>query len=163
MTIKAVYQVEPNFPATTQHPAATRYVVGHYFVDAIGGEPSEQDVFLYLVGGLAGMRATVDQHAEAARGRYVSHPLMAAEYEQAERDATAFKAAGYAGAVPGSVSVWATAKGWTARQAADDILAAAAMLRAKLLQIRAVRLAGKEAIAGGTKTLVQVLAELAAL
>jgi len=42
-------------------------------------------------------------------------------------------------------------------------LAAAAMLRGKLQQIRAVRLAGKEAIAAGVKSVEQVEAELDAL
>lgn len=43
-TIRAVYVVEPNFPATDQHPDAVRYVVGNFFVDAIGGQPTLQEV-----------------------------------------------------------------------------------------------------------------------
>lgn len=108
-------------------------------------------------------RDRVDLAADGARRKYVPHLSTVSEYEQAERDASAFKAADYSGSVPAAVLAWAQAKGWTARQAADDILAAAASLRGKLMQIRAARLAGKEALGAGSKTLEQVLAELNAL
>lgn len=67
------------------------------------------------------------------------------EYQQARDDANAFKAAGYAPPVPSSVSSWATAKGWTAKQACDDILVAAAGWLAAQEAIRANRLARTEA------------------
>lgn len=35
---------EPNFPATDQHPDAVRYLVGLYYVDAIGGAPTQAEV-----------------------------------------------------------------------------------------------------------------------
>lgn len=108
-------------------------------------------------------RESVDRKAEQVRLRYVPQPMVVPEYQEAESEASSFKAAGYSGSVPPSVSSWASAKGWAAQQAADDILAAATMLRGKLMQIRSVRLAGKEAIAAGKKTLDQVLAELEAL
>jgi hypothetical protein len=44
MTIRCVYEQEPNFPATDQHPDAVRHKVGRYWVDAVGGKPSEGDV-----------------------------------------------------------------------------------------------------------------------
>lgn len=66
------------------------------------------------------------------------------EYEQAEIDANAYKAAGYAGTVPGSVASWATAKGQTTTWAADDILATAAAWRGAISAIRANRLLRKE-------------------
>lgn len=44
MTIRVVYMEEPSFPATDQHPDAVRHQVGNVWVDAIGGEPSEEDV-----------------------------------------------------------------------------------------------------------------------
>lgn len=105
----------------------------------------------------------IDQAADRARLRYVPQPSVMAEYQETEREALAFKAAGYAGDVPATVSSWAAAKNWTARQACDDILLAAAGLRAKYQQIRAVRLAGKEAARLGTKSCEQVVAELDAL
>lgn len=67
------------------------------------------------------------------------------EYTQAKADADAYKGAGYTGAVPSSVSSWATAKGWTATQACDDILGAAANWQGAQAAIRSNRLARTEA------------------
>ena len=67
------------------------------------------------------------------------------EYTMAEAEATAYKAAGYTGTVPSSVGSWASAKGQTATWAADDILATAVAWRGAMAQIRAQRLARKEA------------------
>lgn len=38
--IRTIYQTEPKFPASDQHPDAVRYRVGPWWVDAIGGEPT---------------------------------------------------------------------------------------------------------------------------
>lgn len=44
--IRAIYHpvngeaTQPAFPASDQHPDAQRYLVGNYYVDAIGGEPT---------------------------------------------------------------------------------------------------------------------------
>lgn len=43
-TIRTIYQKEPRFPASDQHPDAVRYRVGAYWVDAIGGEPTLAEV-----------------------------------------------------------------------------------------------------------------------
>ena len=67
------------------------------------------------------------------------------EYTQARDDAKAFKSAAYIGAVPSSVSSWATAKSWTATAACDDILAAAANWAGAQAAIRSNRLARTEA------------------
>lgn len=67
------------------------------------------------------------------------------EYAQAKADADAFKLAGYTGTVPASVSSWATAKGWTATAACDDILLAAANWISAQAAIRSNRLARTEA------------------
>ena len=67
------------------------------------------------------------------------------EYQLAEMDATAYKAAGYTGTVPASVQAWATAKGKTATWAADDILKTATAWRGAMASIRSNRLAKKEA------------------
>tara|TARA_R110000868_G_scaffold399397_1_gene673096 strand:+ start:1169 stop:1825 length:657 start_codon:yes stop_codon:yes gene_type:complete len=66
------------------------------------------------------------------------------EYELAENEATAYKAAGYTGTVPSSVQAWATAKGWTATQATDSILTAATGWRTAQAALRAARLLHKE-------------------
>lgn len=42
--IRCVYEREPAFPATDQHPEAVRYEVAGYFVDAIGGMPTQEAI-----------------------------------------------------------------------------------------------------------------------
>ena len=43
--IRVVYQSRPPaFPATDQHPQAVRYKVGPYWVDALEGAPTLQEV-----------------------------------------------------------------------------------------------------------------------
>ena len=69
----------------------------------------------------------------------------ATEYLLAEQESTAFKAAGYTGTVPGSVSSEATAKGVTAHVACDTILATAAGWRTAQAALRAQRLQSKAA------------------
>lgn len=69
----------------------------------------------------------------------------ATEYLIAESDASGYKAAGYVGDVPPSVACWATAKTQTSQWAADDILSTAAAWRSAQSNIRATRLACKEA------------------
>lgn len=46
--IVTVYSHPPAFPATDQHPNATRYRVGVHYVDAVGDQPSEQEVSAFL-------------------------------------------------------------------------------------------------------------------
>lgn len=48
MSIVAVYQDEPPFPATDQHPQAVRYQVSGYWVDATSGQPTAQQVADYI-------------------------------------------------------------------------------------------------------------------
>lgn len=66
------------------------------------------------------------------------------EYKLADEQARAFKSAGYIGTVPGSVQSWTTAKGWTATQAADDIIAVADNWLSAQASIRSNRLSCKE-------------------
>lgn len=47
-TIRVVYEQEPKFPATDQHPDAVRYQVAGRWVDAVGGEPTEAEVLAIL-------------------------------------------------------------------------------------------------------------------
>ena len=72
------------------------------------------------------------------------------EYQLAEADATAYKAAGYTGTVPASVQAWATAKAKTAAWAADDILTTATAWRGAMASIRSNRLAKKESVKTAT-------------
>lgn len=86
----------------------------------------------------------IDVDTDAIYGAVLGN--RAQEYTLAEADATAYKAAGYTGTVPASVQCWATTKSWTAKQAADDILATAAAWRSAQAAIRAQRLSSKEAV-----------------
>lgn len=74
----------------------------------------------------------------------------AEEYTSAANDAALYKQSGYSGIVPPGVRSWATAKGWTATQAADDILATAAAWVAAQNAIRATRLLRKEQVRSAT-------------
>ncbi|MFZ3286531.1 MAG: hypothetical protein WA191_06740 [Telluria sp.] len=68
----------------------------------------------------------------------------ASQYEGAEREALAYKAAGYTGVVPPKVQAWATAKNQTATWAADSQIATAAAWRTAEDSLYAKRLLLKE-------------------
>ena len=88
----------------------------------------------------------VDTLADKFRLAVVGDPVRVKEYEVAQSQATAFRAAGYAGPVPEYVSDWSIIKSWTNQAAADDILAAADRWLAALGMIRTKRLLAKENI-----------------
>jgi len=91
---------------------------------------------------IQGLIAKIDADTDSLYAAVVGN--RAAEYTVAETEATAYAGAGYTGTVPASVASWATAKGWTAQQAADDINATAAAWRTAQAAIRAARLLRKE-------------------
>ena len=72
------------------------------------------------------------------------------EYNDAAAQAKAFKDMMYVGTAGNKVVSWATAKGWTNTQAADDILAQAAQWRSAEDAVRSNRLARKEAARNAT-------------
>lgn len=88
----------------------------------------------------------IDAAADAARLAVAGDPLRAAEYQVAEAEAKAYRAAGYAGTVPQSIKSWAEAKQWTAKRAAEDILAEALAWNGALYALRDARLKAKEAV-----------------
>ena len=92
----------------------------------------------------------IDSDTDAIYGAVLGN--RAQEYTLAESDAAAYKTTAYTGTVPASVQCWATAKGWTAKQAADDILATALAWRNAQAAIRAQRLTSKEAVRVATNT-----------
>lgn len=94
----------------------------------------------------AALIADIDCRADAIRLSIVGDPVRVEEYRLARDEAAAYIAAGYAGAVPPTVQAWATAKTWTAQQAADDIAVTAQAWESALYAIRSVRLIGKEAV-----------------
>lgn len=85
----------------------------------------------------------------------------ATEYQRAESQARAYKAAGYSGSVPTTVRVWAETKSWTNQQAADDIIAQADSWIAAQDVIRENRLKTKEAYRVATSNAQLNAAQLA--
>lgn len=68
----------------------------------------------------------------------------ASQYESAEKQSAAYKAAGYTGTVPPKVQAWATAKNQTATWAADSQIATAEAWRSAEDALYAKRLLLKE-------------------
>lgn len=96
----------------------------------------------FLPSDIAAFISRIDSDVDAIYAAVVGN--RSDEYVQAFNEATSYKAAGYTGAVPKSVQSWADAKSWTATQAADDILLAAARLATLRDTLRAQRLSKKE-------------------
>jgi hypothetical protein len=90
----------------------------------------------------------IDADADKIYGDVVGN--KGEEYRSAEADAKAFVAAGYIGVAGSGVTSWATAKGWTVTQAANDIIAQATAWRGAQAAIRAQRLGKKEAVRAAT-------------
>jgi hypothetical protein len=89
----------------------------------------------------------VNQSAEEARLRYITPGAgQAATYLIKERQAEAFKAAGYTGDVPGMVTAEVAATGMTAQQAADFILLQRDFWVTKAADIERVRRMGSVSI-----------------
>jgi hypothetical protein len=84
----------------------------------------------------------IDSQTDAIYGAVLGN--RGTEYELAEQEATAYKAAGYPTTAPTSVVSWATAKQWTNQQAADDIIATATAWRSAMAAIRSKRLLCKQ-------------------
>jgi len=94
----------------------------------------------------------IDAAGEALRLAVINRmPTQTEEYRQALTQAQSWKAAGYPeteeSPAPADVTSWAMARwrdGWTARQAADDILSTASAWTAILSKIRLLRLLNKQ-------------------
>lgn len=88
-TIRTIYSAEPSFPATDQHPDAVRYRVGDYWVDAIDGEPTQDEIDAILNPAQEPVRDPLAE-LDALRGELVSKAVLS----KAEADATAMPAQG---------------------------------------------------------------------
>src|SRR5690606_7318866 len=90
----------------------------------------------------------IDAAAGDARRAFVSVGWgVEEEYRLAKQQADEWVAAGKpANDVPPAVAVWAQARGWTAEQAAQDILDTEAAWMSALSAIRQARLLGKAAV-----------------
>lgn len=125
---------------------------------------------------LAGLREAaindIDAAGEAVRLAVINRmPTQTEEYRQALAQAQAWQAAGYPeteeNPAPADVASWAMARwrdGWTARQAADDILATAATWAGILSKIRLLRLLNKQDVlhAATPEEVAVIRAEMAA-
>lgn len=92
----------------------------------------------------------VDQSADQARTSIVGGSLRLAEYEMAEQQAAAYKAADFLGEVPVMVQAVVDADGVGAQEAAEAMLAEAEAWRGALCEIRAIRLKGKAQVLKAT-------------
>lgn len=115
------------------------YAPGKYVFD--GGFALIPPSAEFLAAAKAAFIKQVDQDADAIIKSVMGE--RSTEYLLAEQEATAFKAGGYSGTAPGSVSSEATAKGVTAQVACDTILATASGWRAAQAALRAQRLLAK--------------------
>lgn len=148
---------QPTYNPVTQHvqaapPAQTSK--GHYeqqwIVSSLFATPAEEEAA--VAADVATKRRAavlqIDADTDSIYGSVLGN--RAEEYTSAGNDAASFKSAGYTGTVPAGVKSWATAKGWTATQAADDILKTAASWLAAQNGIRAARLLRKEQVKTAT-------------
>jgi hypothetical protein len=104
------------------------------------------------------MIVAVDTLADEVYTVAVSSPAKLLEYQEAERQAIAYKADNQ---VVGSyITVWANAKSWTIDQAADDIILTANRFRSAMIYIRQERLAAKESIRAETSSFANVQATM---
>ena len=110
----------------------------------VHGNPQPLTNAQWLAVRIDGALLRIDTEVDAIYGAAIGN--RQAEYEAAERQAQAYADADYTGTVPGMVSSWASAKGWTGQQAAEDILAQAAQWRGAQDAIRAQRLQRKEQV-----------------
>jgi hypothetical protein len=98
----------------------------------------------------------IDAAAEKARLVVIEQQTNVPEYLRTEPQARAFKAAGYPeDDVPPCVASWAKAKwrdGWTAQQAADNIVATADRWNGLMDAIRELRLCAKEDVRHATSS-----------
>lgn len=142
VTVDAVPAYDPQASVLTQNAPQ---VIGGHWTQTWTVTPHDAGT---LAANLALKRSAaalkIDADVDALYGVVLGN--RAQEYALAESDATAYKAAGYSGTVPPSVQSWATAKGWTATQSADDILVTATAWRGAQAAIRANRLGKKEAV-----------------
>lgn len=100
----------------------------------------------------AELERLVDRDVDQIYGATIGN--RATEYTLAESEARAYISANYTGPVPVTVQEWADVKGWTTRQAADDVVNAANTWRTAQLAIRKQRLSIKDQIRNASQPAV---------
>ncbi|PKF27422.1 hypothetical protein [Pseudomonas hunanensis] len=88
----------------------------------------------------------VDQAADAARVAMLGDNSRFVEYSIATGEARAYADAGYEGDVPASVTASMASTELSAKEAADEILAAAQAFHIAITGVRSIRLKAKKAI-----------------
>ena len=117
--------------------------------NAISSSPQELDSLIderSVLVGKSEMIKRVDQVADSKRMEFLGDVTRAFEYQAAERDAKLYAANNFQGEVPLAVQAWADAVGFSAEDAAKNILQESALYNYALNAIRAIRLQAKQSI-----------------
>lgn len=144
------------YEAAGTWPKDVRIVTGTRYTEFVAGRAEGKTIVLNAMGKLEladppppppptvdMLCAQIDVEADNARQTVAGDPLRAVEYERAAREAEGFKVAGYPDSdVPRSVAA-GSINGRTPKEAADEILSAAAQYHETLYQIREHRLQAK--------------------
>ena len=85
----------------------------------------------------------IDLVTDTQRAKIVVDPVRTFEYQIAEKEARSFKAGGYEGAIPQTVSSWMEASGLDKVNATDATLQMADSFNNALNNIRKIRLVAK--------------------
>lgn len=110
--------------------------------DGLYGDPDKVLHYENVSESAAALIVQIDADVDAIYDKVMGR--RQAEYERTEAEARAWADGGYEGSAPATVQSWATAKGWQAQAAADDILAVSAAWRTAQEVMRAQRLLRKE-------------------
>jgi hypothetical protein len=104
-------------------------------------ESPTPDAAAILAADKLALQTSIDTAVDAIYAQAIGERQF--EYTEAERQAQAYKDAGYTGAVPGFVASWVSASGLSAQAAADNILAHGAAWRVAAGSMRGARLGHK--------------------
>jgi hypothetical protein len=105
---------------------------------------------------------SIDATSESTRAKYCTSPLLADEYKLAYNDAVAWLL-DQTKPVPTTVQDWANINSWTPLASATNIKTAGDGLNAKLVQIRAARLTGKNNVSVAVDNVTAIAAQNAAI
>ena len=105
---------------------------------------------------IAELAKSIDSAVAAVYAQYTRFEV---EYLEREKQALAYKAAGYAGEIPQQVAAFATPANKTGKQAADIIIAQATELRDALAQLGVLRMRKYEVLQTATVEQAQIAAD----
>ncbi len=138
-------ELAAQFPNVSLPSVLTQADLDHLGIQVVPDPaPTPEDLAARFASARSAAVLRIDADTDGIYGAILGN--RSEEYSLAATEAQAYKVAGYAGPVPGSVQSWATAKGWTTTQATDDILTTAAQWIGAQAAIRAARLLRKEQV-----------------